>query len=46
MNRRFRNVLRDKGYPLKYIEVAKGHDWDNWKPLMDDVLRYFHAPTE
>ncbi len=45
-NRRFRNVLRDKGYPLKYIEVPKGHDWDNWKPLMDDVLRYFYAPRE
>lgn len=26
-NREFRSVLRDKGYPLKYIEVPKAHDW-------------------
>jgi enterochelin esterase-like enzyme len=41
-NRKFRTVLRDKGYPLKYKEVRQGHNWRNWKPLLDDVLLYFY----
>jgi len=45
-NRKFRSVLRDKGYPLKYIEVPKGHNWDNWKPLIDDVLLYFYKSMD
>ena len=42
-NRKFRSILKDKGYELKYIEVEAGHDWDNWRPLMDDVLLYFYG---
>ncbi len=41
--RRLRDILQDKGYPLKYIEVPFGHDWDNWKPLLDDVLLHYFA---
>ena len=41
-NRKFRKLLEAKGYPLKYIEVSEGHNWDNWKPLIDDVLLYFY----
>lgn len=41
-NRKFRRVLEKKGYNLKYIEVDEGHDWDNWRPLIDDVLRWFY----
>jgi len=44
-NRKFRKILRDKGYPMKYIEVPYRHNWDNWEPLIDDVLLYFFAPT-
>jgi len=42
-NRRFRTVLEDKGYPMKYIETQQGHNWDNWRPLIDDVLLYFYG---
>lgn len=42
-NRKFRTILRDKGYPMKYIEVREGHNWDNWRPLIDDVLSYFYG---
>ena len=45
-NRKFRTVLKDKGYPLKYIEVSEGHNWDNWKPLIDDVLLYFYKAID
>lgn len=41
-NRRFRALLKNKGYPLKHVEVSEGHNWDNWKPLIDDVLLYFY----
>lgn len=42
-NRKFRQVLQDKGYEMQYIEVSQGHNWRNWRPLLDDVLRYFYA---
>ena len=45
-NRKFRTVLKDKGYTLKYIEVSEGHNWDNWKPLIDDVLLYFYETMD
>jgi enterochelin esterase-like enzyme len=44
-NREFRTILRDKGYPLKYMEVPERHNWENWEPLVDDVLLYFYAPA-
>lgn len=43
-NRKFRKILRDKGYPMKYMEVPFRHNWDNWEPLIDDMLLYFFAP--
>ena len=39
--RRFRRVLEDKGYPLVYFEVSQGHNWNNWCPLLPDVLVTF-----
>lgn len=45
-NRQFRNVLREKGYHMKYVEVRQGHDWNNWRPLIDDVLLYFYGTAE
>jgi len=43
--REFRDLLREKAYPMKYLEVRKGHDWSNWRSLVDDVLLYFYAPA-
>ena len=45
-NRRFHAVLRDKGYEMQYIEVRQGHDWENWRPLLDDVLLYFYGADD
>jgi enterochelin esterase-like enzyme len=44
-NRAFKNLLKKKGYELKYVETNKGHNWENWKPLVDDVLLYFYGTT-
>jgi len=41
--RQFKNVLVDKQYDLNYIEVREGHNWKNWRPLMDDALLTFFA---
>ena len=41
--RKLRDVLQGKGYPMDYIEVRKGHNWSNWRPLIDDVLQFFYA---
>ena len=41
-NRRFKNILSDKGYPMKYMESRKEHNWDNWRPLIDDVLLFLY----
>ncbi len=42
-NRKFRRILQEKGYELKYMQINKGHNWDNWRPLIDDVLLYFYG---
>ena len=42
-NRHFRTVLQEKGYEMKYVEVQQGHNWENWRPLIDDVLLYFYG---
>ena len=45
-NRRFHTVLKDKGYDMEYVEVRKDHDWDNWRPLIDDVLLFFYGTDD
>lgn len=40
--RKLKRILEDKGYTITYEEVAKGHDWSNWRPLLDDVLLHFY----
>ena len=44
--RKFRNVLKKKGYQLEYKEVRFGHNWRNWAPLLDDSLQWFFAPSK
>ncbi len=41
--RQFMEILQFMEYDLTYREVEAGHDWDNWKPLLDDVLHTFFA---
>jgi len=41
--KRFKRVLEDKGYDLTYTTVRQGHDWQNWGPLLDDVLVTFFS---
>jgi enterochelin esterase-like enzyme len=43
--RRLHQILESKGYDMRYREVPHGHNWGNWRPLLDDVLTYFFAPT-
>ncbi len=39
--RRFYRTLKEKNYDINYIEVPFGHVWENWRPLMDDLLYTF-----
>jgi len=41
--RRFHHILEDKGYPVTYVEVSQGHDWNNWRPLLPEVLATFYG---
>jgi enterochelin esterase-like enzyme len=43
--RKFRRVLERQGYPLAYREVPFGHEWQNWRPLLPDILATFFAPA-
>ncbi|MBL4581213.1 MAG: esterase family protein [Gammaproteobacteria bacterium] len=43
--RQFMEALKFQEYDLTYQEVNEGHDWDNWGPLLDDVL-YTFFPAE
>lgn len=41
--RSFRKTLNNKGYDLTYSQNFHGHNWDNWKPLLPEVLDTFFA---
>ena len=43
--RKFHKILTKKGYDVTYVEVPYGHGWDNWRPLLDDVLIWFAGKT-
>ncbi len=44
-NRRFKRLLQKKGYDMKFVQIAAGHTWRNWKHLIDDVLLYFYGKS-
>jgi len=44
--KRFKKTLERKGYDLTYIKVTGEHNWQNWAPLLDDVLVTFFAKTD
>lgn len=39
--RKFKKVLVNEGHDINYHEVPFGHDWKNWRPLLDDLLMTF-----
>jgi len=41
--RSFRSTLKRKGYDLTFRQTHHGHNWDNWTPLLPEVLRTFFA---
>ncbi len=41
--KKFDKALEKKGYDVTFIKVRGTHDWKNWTPLIDDVLRTFFA---
>ncbi|OQX95854.1 hypothetical protein B6I21_03265 [candidate division KSB1 bacterium 4572_119] len=43
--RQMKQIMENKEYPLKYIEVNEGHSWGNWRALLDDMLIYFFGET-
>ncbi|MCJ9428081.1 alpha/beta hydrolase [Kordiimonas marina] len=44
--RRFHKLLVKKGYDVTYKEVPYGHEWANWRPLIDDVLTTFYGTAK
>ena len=42
-SRRLKAILEEKDLELSYIEVPEGHNWNNWRPLLDDVLIFFYG---
>ena len=45
-NRRFRTILKEKGYEMKYKQTNEGHNWDNWRGLVDDVFLYYYGKDQ
>ncbi|MDN5215902.1 alpha/beta hydrolase-fold protein [Fulvivirgaceae bacterium BMA12] len=41
--RYLKKVLDKQGYQIKYQEVDEEHNWNNWRPLIDDALIYFFS---
>lgn len=50
-NRKFRRLLKEKGYDMKFVQISSGymksggHNWENWKTLIDDVLLFFYGQS-
>lgn len=44
--RAFKKILDDVGLEMHYVEVPYGHTWQNWQPLLDDILLYYYGTTE
>lgn len=44
--RSFRRTLKKKGYDLTYSQTHHGHNWDNWTPLLPEILETFFASDE
>jgi len=44
--KRFNRILEDKAYELTFIKVRGEHNWQNWAPLLDDVLKTFFSSSE
>ena len=41
---RLRDILKERGYPLLYIETHEGHSYGNVRGLLDDMLIFFYPP--
>ncbi len=41
--RQLKDILVKKGYQIDYHEVNQEHNWQNWRPLIDDALIYFFS---
>ena len=39
----FVQTLRDKGYDVQHVATGGAHEWDDWRPLLDDSLQVFSA---
>lgn len=43
-SRLFQKILKEKGYPLQYVEVSDGHSWGHYRAQLDEMLGYFFDP--
>ena len=43
-SRLFQKILKEKGYPLQYVEVSDGHSWGHYRAQLDEMLGYFFGP--
>lgn len=41
--RRLRDVLEAKEFEMQYHEVPFGHNWKNWRPLLDEFLLFYYG---
>lgn len=44
--KKFYQTLEDKGYDVTFVKNNKGHHWDNWRPLLPEVLTTFFSINE
>lgn len=40
---RMANIMREKAYNLRFVEVNQGHSWGQWRDQISDILTYFFA---
>jgi len=40
---RFKRMLKSTGHQVKFKSTKQGHNWRNWKPMLDNILLYFFS---
>ncbi|MDG1751248.1 MAG: alpha/beta hydrolase-fold protein [Thalassotalea sp.] len=41
--KKFYQILQSKKYDISFRKNNKGHNWENWRPLIDDLLTTFFS---
>lgn len=43
---RFKRMLKQTGHKVRYKSTRQGHNWRNWRPMLDNILLYYFGKED